>query len=225
MRKALVLMIFPLIAGMAAWPQAPPQEQAPVAPQRQPAQVDLNMVLAQIQRVALATTGDIGKLRIEKWKTDSDQKQQLQKVADSLQRNITYAIPGLLMDVRNTHGNVLTTFKLYHNLNVLYEFLSSLADAAGGLGKKEEYEPLATDAAALDEARTNLSTYIEQTAASYEARVRASSAPTGQAAPPPKKIIIDDLPTKPVRKTKKKSSKSTHRAAPTPSPAPSSSPK
>ncbi|MGH9566220.1 MAG: hypothetical protein ACRD4I_09575 [Candidatus Angelobacter sp.] len=225
MRKALVLIIVLLIAGMAGWAQGPPQEQAPAAPHRQQAQVDLNMILAQIQRVALAATGDIGKLRIEKWKTDGDQKQQLQKVADSLQRNITYAIPGLLMDVRNTHGNVSTTFKLYHNLNVLYEFLSSLADAAGGLGKKEEYEPLAADAAALDEARTNLSTYIEQTAAAYEARVRASSASAGQAAPPPRKIIIDDLPAKPVKKTKKKSSKSTHRAAPTPSPSPSCSPK
>src|SRR2546423_5495767 len=166
----------------------------------------LNTVLADLQRVALATSGDIGKLRIEKWKTDSSQKQQMHQVADSLQRNITSAIPGLISDVQNSQGSVSKTFKLYHNVNVVYEFLNSLAEATGAFGKKEEYEPLATDAASLDNIRQNLSTYIEQTATSLETRPKPGTSPTqsAQTSKGPKKIVIDDAAPSKKKTTRKK---------------------
>lgn len=195
------------------------------AAQAQPAQrSDLNEVVAQIERVAMATNGDIAKLRIDKWKTDGAQRQQLQKVADSLQRNITDAVPGLIADVQNTHGSVSSSFKLYHNLNVVYEFLSSLADAAGAIGKKEEYEPLAQDAAALDAVRSSLSSYIEQTASSYESRMQ-NAARAAQQPPPPVKVIVDDEPAKKPKPKKKKTSHPASKASPSPSPAPAASPK
>lgn len=195
------------------------------AAQAQPAQrSDLNEVVAQIERVAMATNGDIAKLRIDKWKTDGAQRQQLQKVADSLQRNITDAVPGLIADVQNTHGSVSSSFKLYHNLNVVYEFLSSLADAAGAIGKKEEYEPLAQDAAALDAVRSSLSSYIEQTASSYESRMQ-NAARTAQQPPPPVKVIVDDEPVKKPKPKKRKTSHPPSKASPSPSPAPAASPK
>jgi hypothetical protein len=133
----------------------------------------LNAIVLQVQQATSSASINIGKLRIEKWKTDSGQKQQLQQIADSLQKNIANAMPGLINDVSGSKGSALTSFKLYHNLNVLYEFLSGLADAAGSLGKREEYEPLATDAAAIDTARQNLSTYIEQTVGKLESANRA----------------------------------------------------
>ena len=195
------------------------------AAQAQPAQrSDLNEVVAQIERVAMATNGDIAKLRIDKWKTDGAQRQQLQKVADSLQRNITDAVPGLIADVQNTHGSVSSSFKLYHNLNVVYEFLSSLADAAGAIGKREEYEPLAQDAAALDAVRSSLSSYIEQTASSYESRMQ-NAARAAQQPPPPVKVIVDDEPAKKPKPKKKKTSHPASKASPSPSPAPAASPK
>lgn len=195
------------------------------AAQAQPAQrSDLNEVVAQIERVAMATNGDIAKLRIDKWKTDGAQRQQLQKVADSLQRNITDAVPGLIADVQNTHGSVSSSFKLYHNLNVVYEFLSSLADAAGAIGKKEEYEPLAQDAAALDAVRSSLSSYIEQTASSYESRMQ-NAARAAQQPPPPVKVIVDDEPVKKPKPKKRKTSHPPSKASPSPSPAPAASPK
>lgn len=183
---------------------------------------NLNQVVAQIERVAMATNGDIAKLRIEKWKTDSQQRQQLEKVADSLQRNITDAVPGLIADVQNSRGSVSSTFKLYHNLNVVYEFLSSLADAAGALGKKEEYEPLAQDAAALDAVRSSLSSYIEQTASSFESRMQ-NAAKASQQPPPPVKVIVDDEPVKKTKPRKKKSATPASKTAPKPSPSPSPS--
>jgi hypothetical protein len=211
MRKILVLIGCLFAPGILS--QAQTQAAQPT---------DLNQIVAQIERVAMATNGDIAKLRIDKWKTDSQQRQQLQKVAGSLQRNITDAVPGLIADVQNTHGSVSSSFKLYHNLNVVYEFLSSLADAAGAVGKKEEYEPLAQDAAELDAVRSSLSGYIEQTATSYESRMQ-NAARAAQQAPPPVKVIVDDEPAKKPKPRKKKtsSSKPAAKASPSPSPSPS----
>jgi len=231
MKKTLAIPLFLLAGALSPGVQlsaealpAPPEQSQAVPGQRQQAQSDLTGILEQVQRVAVSTNGDIGRLRIEKWKTDSDQKAQLQKVADSLQRNITYAVPGLVSDVQTSHGSVSSAFKLYHNLNVVYEFLSSLADAAGSLGKQEEYEPLAADAAALDAARSRLSQYIEQAAASYEAMVRnAEAAP--REPPPPPKIIVDDPVVKTAKPAKKKpASKPAAHPSPKPTASPSASP-
>src|SRR5258708_3156677 len=206
-----VLAVTVLLLGAASGSAQSPRNPAPQRAQAATPAANLNATLAQIQQAVQSANADIGRLRIDKWKTDGDQKQQLRQVADSLQRNITNAMPGLISDVQTSSGNVSTTFKLYHNLNVLYEFLSSLADAAGSLGKKEEYEPLANDAAAFDTARQGLSTYIEQTALKLES-VRtpppATSSPQPAAPPPAKKIIIDDAhpPKHPVKPSKKKTS-------------------
>ncbi len=232
MKKTLAIPLILLAGALSPGVQVSaaalpaPQEQMQEGPeQRQQAQAELNAVLEQVQKLAVSMNGDIGRLRIEKWKTDSDQKAQLQKVADSLQRNITYAIPGLVSDVQTSHGSVSSAFKLYHNLNIVYEFLSSLADAAGSLGKREEYEPLEADAAALDSARSRLSQYIEQAAASYEAMVRNAQAAPHEPPPPPR-IIVEDPATKTTKPAKKKpASKPAAHPSPKPSPSPSSSPK
>lgn len=202
MKTALAaILVLSLSFGVAA--QASAQQAASTAPQtRQPVMPDLNAILASLQRTAGTAGTDIGKLRIEKWKADGTQKQQMQQVADSLQKNIVYAIPGLITDVQNSRGSVSKTFKLYHNINVLYEFMNSLAEAAGAFGKKDEYEPLASDASAIDSIRQNLSTYIEQAANNLEARPQQASSTTQQGNGP-KKIVIDDS-APPAKKTAKK---------------------
>jgi hypothetical protein len=196
--------------------QAPQQVQSP-AP-------DLSAILLQIQQAAGSANANIGKLRIERWKTDADQKKQLQQVADSLQKNITNAVPGLINDVQTSKGSALSTFKLYDNVNILYEFLSGLADAAGSLGKREEYQPLAADAAALDTARQNLSTYVEQAVGRLEASNRPPAGGTNAQAHPNtatpvagKKVVIDD--DDPAPRKKKPSGKSTKKKTSPPAPA------
>jgi hypothetical protein len=227
MKTALAAIIGLLFcAGSGAMAQ--PQTQAAPNPQSRPAPQapDLNAIVLQIQQATSSASVNIGKLRIEKWKTDTGQRQQLQQVADSLQKNIANAVPGLINDVSSSKGSALASFKLYHNLNVLYEFLSGLADAAGSLGKREEYEPLATDAAAIDTARQNLSSYIELTVAKLETanRALAATAPAqvpGTLVPGKKVVVIDDAdPPAPAKKhakpTKKKASNPP--AAKTPAP-------
>jgi hypothetical protein len=194
-------------------------QQTPSAPAGQtataPRPVGVSPVLADLQRTLATANDDISRLRIEKWKCDSSQKQQMNQVAQSLQRNITGALPGLISDAQNQPNSVAKSFKLYHDINIVYEFLNSLAEAAGAFGKNEEYEPLARDAATLDNVRQNLSSVIEQASTALETQLRqATAAPVQVQAAPPKKIIVDDAPQKAAKKTTKKKS------SPTPPPAP-----
>jgi hypothetical protein len=219
---AILAFLFCAGSGAMAQPQTQPSpnQQTQAAP-------DLNAIVLQAQQATSSASVNIGKLRIEKWKTDSGQKQQLQQIADSLQKNIANAMPGLINDVSGSKGSALSSFKLYHNLNVLYEFLSGLADAAGSLGKREEYEPLAADAAAIDTARQNLSTYIEQTVGKLESANRPSAGTTpaqshqpGTIVPGRKVVVIDDTDPQP----SKKRAKPTKKKASTPPAAPASAP-
>ena len=224
-------ILFLLTAGHAAPAQAPSPANPPANPPAN-AQIvqtlDLNTILSQIQQVTSAANANIGHLRIEKWKADIDQKRQSQQVAESIQKNITNAVPGMISAVQTSKGSVSTSFKLYHNLNVVYENLIYLADVTGSLGKREEFEPLNADIVALESARKNLSSYIEDAALKMEAVNHQAAAGTvplqarqGPGTPVPgKKVVIDDeqpAPKKPAKPTKKKTS-SQPAASPTPTP-------
>ncbi|HWX53150.1 MAG TPA: hypothetical protein VN176_01030 [Verrucomicrobiae bacterium] len=196
MRSALrgsILLFF--VLGVAAQTAT----RSTAAPAR-PLPPELSPIISEIQRVAQATNADIGRLHIEKWKTDSSQRQQMEQVANSLQRNIRTAIPSLINEVQDAPASVSQTFKLYHNLNVVYEFLNSLVEAAGSYGQDEEYEPLSADASALDKVRQSLSGYIEQSAVSLEAQLVHANA-AAQKQQPLKKVIVDNTPA--AKKTRK----------------------
>jgi hypothetical protein len=208
MTAVIVLWFY---AGCGA--QAQPQTAAPQRMQVAPPAANLDAIVLQIQQATSSASVNIGRLRIEKWKTDSEQKRQLQEISDSLQKNIANAVPGLVNDVQSSRGAVVASFKLYHNVNVVYENLSYLADVAGSLGKKDEFEPLAADAAALDTARQNLSIYIEQAAGRLESANRALANQVKQATEASeaakKVIVIDEGKSpgkKPAKPTKKKPS-------------------
>src|SRR6478672_10345166 len=225
--KSARAIIFVLMACLGSGAIA---QQAPVNAQGQPpapSPTDLNTILLQVQKATSSANVNLGKLRIEKWKTDSQQKQQMQQVADSLQKNITNAVPGLITDVQTSRGGVLASFKLYHNLNVVYEFLSSMAEAAGAFGKREEYQPLEGDATALDTVRQNLSTYIEQAAGKMEAANRAAASSNSvqarQTVVPGRKVVVIDENNTPPRK-RPKSTKKKPSAAPNQTPAPAAQP-
>src|SRR5215467_1407890 len=216
MKTALaVIVLFSLIAavpGQTARVPAQPRP-APAQPSAAPAAADpnLNAILSDLQHLSLSTNGDLGKLRIDKWKADGSEKQQMQQVVDSLQRNITQAVPGLISDLQASPGSVAKAFKLYHNLNVVYEYLSSLSDAAGTYGKREEYDPLASDASGLDRVRQKLSDYIESSAVNLEKQLKKPEPPKtnsttqGTQQQGPKKIIVDDSTPTTTKKKKKPS--------------------
>jgi hypothetical protein len=232
MRTAFAALVILLAAGYGMAQDQPQaggatqqvQSTQPTQTSAQPPAVNLNAILVQIQQATNSASVNIGKLRIERWKTDSDQKQQLQHIGDSLQKSIANALPVLITAVESSHGGVAASFKLYHNINVVYENLNYLADVAGGLGKREEFDPLAADCAALESARQNLSIYIEQSAGKLEAAARqpAGTIPMPLSGPQRKVVVInedEEPPKKHPKPTKKKTS-----ATPTPTPTPAQVP-
>jgi hypothetical protein len=149
----------------------------------------------------------LARLRIEKWKADGDIKREAQQNSDALQRNLTAAMPQLIASVRQNPNDIAANFKLYRNLNVVYEYFSQLAEGAGAFGPKDQYQGLAQQVADMDGARRVLADRLESmtTQVSSELQTLRQQVRTLQASTPaaaPKKIVVDD--NEPAKKPAKK---------------------
>jgi hypothetical protein len=224
MRKLCVLLIScALLAGTAEAQVSSPASNASSAPEpdrrtatalAQPAPMpDFGSTLPQLQQVVDNTRVDLARLRIEKWKADSSYKKQAESDAESLQRNLTQALPTLVGEVRANPGSLAAVFKLYRNVNALYDVMASLTESAGAFGPKEEYQSLSSDTANLDTMRRTFADKLELMAAAKDREItrlqaQARSAATSGTATPAKKIIVDDTePAKPAAKKKKPAAK------------------
>ncbi len=210
-----VLMLAAAAVAQTSYPPPPPARQstAPAAPVAAPAAmapaapVDPNQVLTQLGQASTALDSTLGSLRIEKWKTGSQEKSQLQSNSDSIRRNVTAALPGMVQEVRKAPDNLAASFKLYRNVGALYDVLASLTEAAGAFGPKDDYRDLAQELQQIDAARHNLADRVELLATAKDAEVArlAAQLKLAQAAIPPKKIVVDNSDEeKPKPKKKKK---------------------
>lgn len=192
-----LFLVFALFMGVCA---------GQTAPAIQPSTNDLNVLLAQLDQTANTANMDLAKLRIEKWKADGNAKQQFQSNADLLSRNMTGTLPGLVAAARTSPQNLAANFKLYRNVDALYDVLSSLADSAGHYAPSNDYQTLAADSSNLQQIRHALADRVEQLASWEDAQVARLTTPARgtQASTGPKKIIIDD--TAPAKTTHKKKS-------------------
>src|SRR5262249_50779520 len=85
---------------------------------------ELNQLLNTLQQASQATQEDLSHLRVEKWKTDGGTKRQTQTDVESVQRNLQGALPAMVADLKNSPENVALTFKMYRNLDALYDVIS-----------------------------------------------------------------------------------------------------
>jgi hypothetical protein len=160
-----------------------------------------------LNQVIENTRVDLARLRVDKWKADAASRRQAEANAESVQRNLASALPGIVQQVRANPGSVGAAFKLYRNLNALYDVMSSLTELVGAFGSKEEYQALSDDTTNLDTLRRSLADRVETMATSRDNEVaqlqaRARQASAAAAAAPPKKIVVDD--NEPVKKSTKK---------------------
>jgi len=221
----LLLIAVVALLSQAQTPASPVPANTVPAAQSVP---DPGTLLGRIQQETLGLSADIGKLRIDKWKADSASKSQAMDNADSIQRNITNALPGLISAVRSAPQSLAANFKLYRNLNALYDVLASLGESAGAFGKREEYEVIAPHVGAIDDDRRAYGDLLAQMTASADSRIAAyqQAAAQAAAAPPPKKIIVDDTePTPPPKKKSRKKSSSSSASKSTSSSPSASEPK
>src|SRR2546423_9243067 len=73
--------------GGPAAPAEPPQGAVSYA-----SVTELNGLLAQLEATSKTTQGDLSKLRIDRWKTDSTNKKQALGTVDSILRNLQGAL-------------------------------------------------------------------------------------------------------------------------------------
>ena len=218
MKKVVLLSTVLFLAAVVVAQSAPaPMQPAP------PIDVHLSNLLTQLEHAALDANGALGRLRVDKWKTSSDQKQQAEANVQSLQRNLSYALPELTSKIRQNPADLSANFKLYRNLNALYDVLSNVAESAGAFGPKDQYEILVRPVSSIDQVRHDLGDRLDQLTANNQAeldrlRAQLQSVRQAEVAAPPKKIVIDD--TVPARKT----SKTRKPAAKKPAPQPATNP-
>jgi hypothetical protein len=171
--------------------------------------VSVSADLDRLQAAASRATLDLGRLRIDKWKADGESKRQAQANADSVQRNLTSALPGLIDAVRSAPQDLSAEFKLYRNLNALYDVFISLTESAGAFGPKSDYEALTQQLETIDSVRRSLGDAVEHLTSSTQSeltQLRAQVRTYQQAAAAsPKKVVVDDTepPKKTVHKKKK----------------------
>ncbi len=157
----------------------------------------LNGMLETLEATSKTTQGDLVKLRIEHWKTDNASKKQALSNVDSIQRNLQGALPAILAQLRTTPEDVPATFKLYRNLDALYDVLGSVVEGTGAFGSKDDLQALSNDLNAFEGTRKQIAERIESLATGKEAeivRLRADLKTAQAAIPatPPKKTVIDD---------------------------------
>ncbi len=173
-------------------------QNAPVPPANSAPPASLSSDLDRLQTAASQANIDIAHMRIEKWKADNGSKQQAQTNADSLQRNLTSALPLLIGNFRAAPQDLTAGFKLYRNLNALYDVLSSFAEAAGAFGPKNEYEALAQPLDIIDSVRHDLGDNLEALTVSTQTemnQLRNQVRVLQQSAVPPapaKKVVVDN---------------------------------
>lgn len=173
---------------------------------------ELNGLLGQLEDTSKKTQGDLQKLRIEKWKADGSYKKQALGNADSIERNLQGALPEIIGQLRAAPESLPATFKLYRNLDALYDVLGSVAEGAGAFGSKDDLQSLSNDLSSFENTRKQLAERIDSLANAKEgeiSRLRTDLAKAQAMIPaePPKKVVVDD--TQPEKKAAPKKRKST----------------
>ena len=121
----LVSLILALLAPLAGAQNAPSGNQPAVA---YTSVSELNGIIAPLQQTAQSILTDLGKIHIEKWKTSASNKQETLTNVESVQRNLQSALPEIITQLNNSPENLVTSFKLYRNLDALYDVFGSVVE-------------------------------------------------------------------------------------------------
>ena len=157
----------------------------------------LNGLLAQLEASSKNTQADLVKLRIEHWKTDVPRRSRLWRTWIPSSATCRDALPEIIAQLRAAPEDLSATFKLYRNLDALYDVMGSVVEETGAFGSKDDFQSLSNDLSGFESTRKQLAERMESLSSSKEAeivRLRADLKTAQAAIPaaPPKKIVVDD---------------------------------
>jgi hypothetical protein len=171
--------------------------------------------LDKLQTVSEQAAANLGQLHIEKWKANSGAKSVAQADADSVQRNLTSALPGLIGAVRSAPEDTNAAFKLYRNLNALYDVFGTLTESTRVFGQRAAYETLSQQLQLVGSVRRKLGESLEQLTASTQkqlvqmrsqmkAQQQQLAAAQAETAEVRKELAVAQTPPPPKKAAKKK---------------------
>ncbi len=220
-----VLPIALLFAAGVPAHAAPAPQQPPAANAAQPrtqASLALGNALQQVSIAAAHLRRALDTITISKWKAPGDVRQTTGNDVDSMQRDVTGTLPGLINTALADPAKVSPAFSVYRNVDALYDVLLRVSETAQLAGASRDAALLEDQRAALEDGRTKLGAALLQSAQAQDAEVvhlRANAAPAAPPPPPAKTVVDDGAVTKP-KSTKKR----THKQTPAPSATPPSNP-
>jgi len=196
-----------ILTSLASAQIEPAGQQTVAAPVPYASLSQVSSLLAQLEQQSQNTQLDLAKLRVDRWKTDSTSKRQAQSNIESVTRNLHDALPGIMGELRAAPESLVSTFKLYRNLDALYDVLGSVVESTGAFGSKDEFQQLANDLTAIEGSRRSFADRMETLAGTKEVeltKLRSQIHAAQQASVPtaPKKVVVDDTetPKKPAKK-------------------------
>ena len=149
---------------------APLLSQLPEAPAAEPpspsvASDSMSSIVADLDKLQTASSQaaeTIGRLNIGKWKASSEAKTAAKADVNSVQRNLTSAMPGMIAAVRAAPNDLNAEFKLYRNLNAVYEVFGIVVDATRLYGPRADYDALSEQMRTFESVRRKLGEGLEQ---------------------------------------------------------------
>src|SRR5215469_1857740 len=127
-RTVAVLCWATMMLAEASFAQGPAAAPAPVS---YTSITELNQLIGNLQQASQNAQDGLSHLRIDKWKTDSGTKRQSENDRQSILRNLQDALPTMIGELKNSPESLPSTFKLYRNLDALYDVLNSMVESAG----------------------------------------------------------------------------------------------
>lgn len=169
----------------------------------------LGQALADVQK----TTAN---LDISRWRTSRGVREAVQQDVDSIQRDLTKTLPGLLAPADASPESIPQSFAVYRNVDALYDVLLRVSEVADFAAPDEEAETITASLQQLHASRDTLGDAILRVSQQHEAQMREfeaamRAAKTEQAAPRKETIIIDDGPERTSETRKKAEQNKAHK--------------
>ncbi len=196
-RSALVLFGASIV-WVSALAQAPqtPMAAPSVAQARQQATAQLNDSLQQTNVAIDRLTRALDSIKVSRWKAPGDVRDTAQSDVQSMQRDLTNTLPGLVSAAQANTAKVGAAFSVYRNVDALYDVLLRVSETAQLAGTTDA-RTLEDQRASLETSRTQLGTALLAAAQSQDnevAQLQRMAASGTPAAAPAAKTVVDDGP-------------------------------
>jgi hypothetical protein len=150
-------------------------------------------------------------INVPKWKAPGDVRQTTASDVESMQRDVSDTLPGLINSALADPAKISPAFSVYRNVDALYDVLLRVSETAQLAGASRDASLLEDQRTALEDSRTQLGAALLQSAQAQDVEVvhLRSTAVAAPPAPPPAKTVIDDGPATKPKTTKKRVHKPT----------------